>query len=50
MRVRGLALLAVVLTVSAAGMELLGHRLRWMDPIDAFHAPTVLLAGVLAWR
>jgi hypothetical protein len=34
-------------TVSAAGMEVLGHRLRWMDPFDAFHAPTVLLVGVL---
>jgi len=34
-------------TVSAGGMELLGHRLRWMDPFDAFHVPTVLLAGIL---
>jgi hypothetical protein len=34
-------------TLSAAGMELLGHRLRWMDPIDAFHVPTILLAGIL---
>jgi dolichyl-phosphate-mannose-protein mannosyltransferase len=33
--------------VSAAGMELLGHRLRWMDPFDAFHLPTIILAGVL---
>lgn len=34
-------------TISAASMELLGHRLRWMDPIDAFHAAAILLAGLL---
>jgi hypothetical protein len=34
-------------TLSAAAMELLGHRLGWMDPIDAFHVPTILLVGAL---
>jgi 4-amino-4-deoxy-L-arabinose transferase-like glycosyltransferase len=28
-------------------MELLSYRLGWMDPIDAFHVPKILLAGVL---
>ena len=34
-------------TLSAAGMELLGHRLRWLDPIDAFHVAPILLVGAL---
>jgi hypothetical protein len=34
-------------TLSAGTMELLGHRLAWMDPIDGFHAATVLLVGLL---
>jgi hypothetical protein len=28
-------------------MEIFGHRLRWLDPIDAFHVAPILLVGVL---
>ena len=34
-------------TLSAGTMELLGHRLGWMDPIDGFHVATILLVGLL---
>jgi hypothetical protein len=34
-------------TLSAGTMELLGHRLGWMDPIDGFHVATILLVGML---
>jgi hypothetical protein len=30
-------------------MEIFGHRLAWLDPIDAFHPMTVLLVGVWLW-
>lgn len=33
--------------VSAASMELLGRRLRWLDPVDAFHLSAVLLASAM---
>jgi hypothetical protein len=34
-------------TLSAGTMELLGHRLGWMDPFDGFHVATILLVGLL---
>jgi hypothetical protein len=34
-------------TLSGGTMELLGHRLGWMDPIDGFHVATILLVGLL---
>jgi hypothetical protein len=34
-------------TLSAGTMELMGHSLGWMDPIDAFHLATILLVGLL---
>jgi 4-amino-4-deoxy-L-arabinose transferase-like glycosyltransferase len=36
-------------TVSAAAMELLAYRLPWLDPVDAFHLPKILLCGLLLW-
>ena len=36
-------------TVSAATMELVAYRLGWLDPVDAFHLPKVLLCGLLLW-
>jgi hypothetical protein len=36
-------------TVSAAAMELLAFRMAWLDPVDAFHLPKVLLCGLLLW-
>jgi hypothetical protein len=33
--------------LSAGTMEILGHRLRWMDPIDGFHVATILLVGLV---
>ncbi len=33
--------------LSAATMEILSYRLKWLDPIDGFHLATVLLCGVL---
>jgi len=33
-------------TLSAGTMELLGHRLHWMDPIDGFHTATILMVGL----
>jgi len=36
-------------TLSAGAMELLAHRLGWLDPVDAFHLPKVVLCGVLLW-
>jgi len=32
---------------SAASMELAGRRLGWLDPVDAFHVPGVLLATAM---
>lgn len=34
-------------TVCAASMELVGYRLGWLDPVDAFHLPKVLFSGLL---
>lgn len=34
-------------TLSASAMHLLAYRLRWLDPVDAFHLPTVLAAALL---
>ncbi len=36
-------------TVSAASMHLFSYHLGWMDPVDAFHLPKVLMAGLLLW-
>jgi hypothetical protein len=36
-------------TLSAATMELLAYRLGWLDPVDAFHLPKILLCAVLLW-
>lgn len=35
--------------ISAGSMDLLAYRLGWMDPVDAFHLPKVLMAGILLW-
>jgi hypothetical protein len=40
---------ALMDTVSAGTMHLLAYDLGWMDPVDAFHLPKVLIAGVLLW-
>ncbi|NPV75116.1 MAG: hypothetical protein HPY59_01950 [Anaerolineae bacterium] len=34
-------------TLSAGAMHLLAYRLRWLDPVDAFHLPTVLATALL---
>ena len=34
-------------TVSALFMEVFAYRLNWLDPIDAFHLPKILLSGLL---
>jgi len=34
-------------TLSAGALHLLAYRLRWLDPVDAFHLPTVLIAALL---
>ncbi|MCC6146022.1 MAG: glycosyltransferase family 39 protein [Anaerolineaceae bacterium] len=34
-------------TLSAGAMHWLGYRLQWLDPVDAFHLPTVLAAALL---
>jgi hypothetical protein len=34
-------------TLSAGTMELLGQRLRWLDPFDAFHVATILMVALL---
>jgi hypothetical protein len=34
-------------TVSALFMEVFAHRIQWLDPIDAFHLPKILLSGLL---
>jgi len=36
-------------TLSALTMEIFGHHLEWLDPIDAFHLMTVVLVGFLLW-
>ncbi|MCE1254736.1 MAG: hypothetical protein LWX83_14445, partial [Anaerolineae bacterium] len=36
-------------TVSAASMHLLSYNLKWMDPVDAFHLPKVLLSTLFLW-
>ncbi len=33
-------------TLSAASMVLLGFKMHWLDPIDAFHLPKVVLASL----
>jgi hypothetical protein len=33
-------------TVSAASMYLLSYNLHWMDPVDAFHLPKVVLSAI----
>jgi hypothetical protein len=35
--------------LSAASMEFLAYRVGWLDPLDAFHLPKVLLCGLLLW-
>jgi hypothetical protein len=34
-------------TISAASMHLFAYKLRWIDPIDAFHLPKVGMSAVL---
>ena len=34
-------------TVSALFMEVLTYRINWLDPIDAFHLPKILVVGLL---
>ena len=36
-------------TLSAASMHLLAYDLHWMDPVDAFHLPKVVLSAVFLW-
>ncbi len=36
-------------TLSAITMDILGQRLGWLDPVDAFHLAKVLMVGVLLW-
>jgi hypothetical protein len=33
-------------TVSAASMHVLAYQLHWMDPVDAFHLPKVILSAI----
>lgn len=34
-------------TVSALFMDVFAYRFQWIDPIDAFHLPKILLSGLL---
>jgi hypothetical protein len=36
-------------TVSAASMHLLSYQLKLLDPVDAFHFPTIAIATLLLW-
>lgn len=36
-------------TLSALSMRLFAYRLGWSDPVDAFHAVTILIASIYLW-
>lgn len=36
-------------TVSSASMHLLAYRLHWMDPVEAFHLPKIILSALFLW-
>ena len=36
-------------TLSAASMDFLAYQLHWMDPVDAFHLPKVILSAIFLW-